>query len=402
MPLSATAAATRRLLPVVVLDLIAFGLVLPLLPAAGARYESHAVLIGVLVALDSCFAFLLAPFWGRLSDRIGRRPVMLVGLAGSAAGYALFAVAPSFLVLLLSRVVTGATSTTVSVAQAALADITTPAQRARAMGLLGAAFGVGFTIGPLIGGIAGRVDDALPALLAAGLAAGNLLLALWLVPETHRQIVPAAAGASRTEATAPTPSVRRARQRVLAAAFGTTFAFSVMYVIFPLWCQQTLGWPRPRVSSTYAVLGLVTIVMQGRLVGRLVPRFGDARVAGAGALCLAAAFALLPWVRLVPLHPWREAAQVVAIVTLIATGWSLTGPALAARMSHLDPAERRGRALGTLASAGSMARIVGPPTIGLLVQLGGFPLAYAAAALAALVGLVMLAEGGTDAASAAA
>jgi len=174
MQSSSTAAATRRLLPVVMLDLIAFGIVLPLLPAAGARYETHAVLIGALVALDSCFAFLLAPWWGRLSDRIGRRPVILIGLAGSALGYGLFAVAPSFLVLLLSRAVTGMTSTTFGVAQAALADMTTPERRARAMGLLGAAFGVGFTVGPAIGGIAGRLDDGLPALVAAAIAAGTI------------------------------------------------------------------------------------------------------------------------------------------------------------------------------------------------------------------------------------
>ena len=369
------------------LDLIAFGIVLPLLPAAGARYETHAVLIGALVALDSCFAFLLAPWWGRLSDRIGRRPVILIGLAGSALGYGLFAVAPSFLVLLLSRAVTGMTSTTFGVAQAALADVTTPERRARAMGLLGAAFGVGFTVGPAIGGIAGRLDDGLPALVAAAIAAGNFLLGCVLVPETRTSLPGPSAP---TVLPALTSAEQHERRRLLVAAFGTTFAFSVMYVIFPLWCQQALGWPRPRVSSTYAVLGLVTIIVQGRIVGRLVPRFGDGPIAAAGALCLAAALALLPFVQMHLDAPWRTAAEVVALVTLLATGFSLTGPALAARMSRLGPTGAQGGVLGTLASAGSMGRIVGPPIIGLLSEAGGFGLAYGVAAAAALAGLVVL------------
>lgn len=383
--------ALRRLLPVVLLDCIAFGVVLPLLPAAGAKFVSHAVLVGLLVALDSCVSFVLAPRWGRLSDRIGRRPVLLIGLAGTAAGYALFAVAPSFLVLLLSRVVTGATSTVVTVSQAALADVTAPERRARALGFVGAAFGVGFTVGPAIGGLAGRVHESLPGLIAVGLALLNTGLGVWLVPETR----PAGAPVPARPALPAAPfsaALRALREPVLQAHFATTLAFTAMYVLFPLWCQAALGWPRPRVSSTYVVLGLVTIVVQGRLVGRLVPRLGDGRVATLGALLLAAGCTLLPFITADPAAPWRTAVLVVTGVALVAAGFSLAGPAQAARLSRLGAADTQGGAFGTLASAGAMARIVGPPAIGLLTELGGFAAGWAAAAVAAAGAMLLLRE----------
>jgi MFS family permease len=146
--------AARRLFLTVFLDLIGFGIVLPLLPSYGARYTSSAALIGALVATDSLLTFLLAPAWGRLSDRIGRRPVLLIGLAGSVLSYVIFGLAGSFLALVLSRVVSGATGATIHVAQAYLADVTPPERRSHAMGLIGAAFGLGFTVGPAIGGSA--------------------------------------------------------------------------------------------------------------------------------------------------------------------------------------------------------------------------------------------------------
>lgn len=387
-------AVERRLLPVLLLDCLAFGIVLPLLPGMAARFETRAVLIGMAVALDSAIAFLCTPLWGRLSDRIGRRPVLLLSLGGTVAGYVLFALAPSFGVLLLSRLVTGATGATASLAQATLSDVTAPAGRARAMGLVGAAFGTGFTLGPAIGGVSGRISEGLPAWIAVGIVAINLLLALVLLPETrgeaHRDAAPVTqrTGGDVPHAMDADARWRTARAPLLAAAFGTTFAFTVIYALFPLWCQTALGWPRPRVSSTFAVLGLVTIAVQGRLVGRLVPRFGDRRVAAVGALLLAAAFALLPWTAptLVNDAPWRTAAQVLLLVTVAGAGWSLAGPAIAGAVSRHGIEGGAGARLGLLASAGAMARIAGPPTLGLATEFGGMPLAFAVAAVAAAAG----------------
>ena len=176
--------AARRLFLTVFLDLVGFGIVLPLLPSYGALHTRSATLIGALVAIDSLLTFLLAPAWGRLSDRIGRRPVLLIGLAGSAVSYLVFGLAGSFVALALSRVISGATGATVHVAQAYLADVTPPERRSHAMGLIGAAFGLGFTIGPAIGASASAHGDALPGFIAAGIAAINFLLAWAGLPET--------------------------------------------------------------------------------------------------------------------------------------------------------------------------------------------------------------------------
>src|SRR5512147_218405 len=153
----------------VFIDLIGFGIVLPLLPSYAASFQVSDTAIGFLVASFSLMQFLLAQWWGRLSDRIGRRPVLLIGLLGSALSYLLFGLAGSFAVLLVSRLVAGGMGATVNVAQAYLADITPLEQRPRAMGLIGAAFGLGFVVGPALGGISSHWGAAAPGFLAAGL-----------------------------------------------------------------------------------------------------------------------------------------------------------------------------------------------------------------------------------------
>src|SRR5688500_9027854 len=277
--------AARRLFLTVFLDLIGFGIVLPLLPSYGARYTSSAALIGALVATDSLLTFLLAPAWGRLSDRIGRRPVLLIGLAGSVLSYIIFGLAGSFLALVLSRVVSGATGATVHVAQAYLADITPPERRSHAMGLIGAAFGLGFTIGPAIGGSASLYGDALPGLIAAGIATIYFFLALATLPETEVRRRPEYRPLARSWIHLRSP---------FGVMFASTIAFTAIYVSFPLYSQDVLGYGRSAVSSFFVVIGLITIVVQGRLVGRLAPRFGEHRLVVAGSALMAAGFALFP------------------------------------------------------------------------------------------------------------
>jgi MFS family permease len=372
--------AARRLFLTVFLDLIGFGIVLPLLPSYGARYTSSAALIGALVATDSLLTFLLAPAWGRLSDRIGRRPVLLIGLAGSVLSYIIFGLAGSFLALVLSRVVSGATGATIHVAQAYLADVTPPERRSHAMGLIGAAFGLGFTIGPAIGGSASAYGDALPGFIAAGITGINFLMAWLGLPETEVR---------RRPDYRPLP-VRWARLgSPFGVMFASTLAFTAIYVSFPLYSQQVLGYERRSVSSFFVVIGLVTIVVQGRIVGRLAPRFGERRLVVAGAALMAAGFGAF-----VPLAETTEG--LIASITLLTTGFCLVGPSLAALVSRTTAAEDQGRALGMLQSVGAVARIVGPPAAGFAGQFAGaaapFYAAAAAAALAAAAGLAQSAE----------
>jgi len=367
----------RRVFFTVFLDLIGFGIVLPLLPSYGARFTESAALIGALVATDSLLTFLLAPAWGRFSDRVGRRPVLLIGLAGSVAAYLVFGLAGSFLALLLSRVISGATGATIHVAQAYLADVTPPERRSQAMGMIGAAFGLGFTVGPAIGGIASRYGgEALPGLIAAGIAALNLVLASLTLPETIVR---------RRPDYRPLPLRWASVGSPFGAMFFSTLAFTAIYVAFPLYCQRVLGYARSEVSTFFVLIGLITIVVQGKLVGRLVPRFGERRLIVSGSALMSAGFGSVPLIG-------GTTPGLTLAVGLLATGFCLVGPSLAGLVSRRSSAVEQGRALGMLQSVGAVARIVGPPAAGLVDQAAGsaapFVLAALSAGLAAVAGLL--------------
>ena len=366
----------RRVFFTVFLDLIGFGIVLPLLPSYGARFTGSAALIGALVATDSLLTFLLAPAWGRFSDRVGRRPVLLIGLAGSVAAYLVFGLAGSFLALLVSRVISGATGATIHVAQAYLADVTPPERRSHAMGLIGAAFGLGFTVGPAIGGIASHYGDALPGLVAAGIAAVNFVLASLTLPETVVR---------RRPDYRPLPLRWASVGSPFGAMFFSTLAFTAIYVAFPLYCQRVLGYSRSEVSTFFVLIGVITIVVQGRLVGRLVPRFGEHRLIVTGSALMAAGFGSVPLIG-------GTTPGLALAVALLATGFCLVGPSLAGLVSRRSSAVEQGRALGMLQSVGAVARIVGPPAAGLVDQAAGstapFVLAALSAGLAAVAGLL--------------
>jgi MFS family permease len=264
---------------VLLTDVTCFAIVMPLLASYGSARQASATAIGVLVASYSAMHFLLAPAWGRLSDRIGRRPVLLLGLGGTVVSSLLFAVAGSYSVLLASRMVAGGLGATLNVAQAYVADQSPPDQRTRVMGLVGAAFGFGFIFGPMIGGIASHFGDATPGLVATGLASLNLLVAARYLrePAQHREAfsAPAALLGWRPFAVP------------LAAAILSTLAFTVLYVVLPLVAERSLGYDRRMVSYLFALTGLMTAIIQGGVVGRMARRIGEGRVLLAGGALMA-------------------------------------------------------------------------------------------------------------------
>jgi MFS family permease len=363
----------------VFIDLIGFGIVLPLLPGYAASLGVSDTSIGFLVASFSLMQFLLAHWWGRLSDRIGRRPVLLVGLGGSAVSYLLFALAQDFWLLLLSRVVAGGMGATVNVAQAYLADVTPTSDRARAMGLIGAAFGLGFVAGPALGGITSRLGDAAPGLTASLLAALNLLLAWRWLPESP--------GAG----TAPVPDVPVHWSRFLAAlgAVGfSTVGFTVLYVVFPLQAERALGLDRHETAYLFVLIGLVNAAIQAGLIGRLVARFGERPLMVCGAVLLAAGLGLLPGA----FEGGGRLAVLFAGLVVLSVGSAMIGPSAAAYVSRVAPAAEQGRALGILQSVGAMARIGGPVLAGVVAGHAGaraaFLVAGAAAGLAGMTAFV--------------
>ena len=355
----------------VFLDLVGFGIVVPQLPLAAARFTTSGLVIGAVVATDSLLSFLLAPAWGRLSDRIGRRPVILLGLAGSAIAYTVFGLAASLAVLFLARILSGSLGATVNVAQAALADTTPPEQRSRAMGLIGAAFGLAFTIGPALGGIASRRGESAPGLLAGGVCFINFLVASMLLRESRVR---------RTQDWGATVHVPRA---ALLVTFAAPLAFTTMYVVFQQYGTQTLGLTRAGISYAFTLVGLVSVLVQGRLVRKLAPKVGELRLVGWGGALMAAGLVLLPLLAALPTHGAAQLAGTGLSVVLLSAGFSLVGPCVAGFVSRTTPPDDQGRVLGTLQSIGAAARIVGPPLLGALADKGGFAAAFGLSALAA-------------------
>jgi MFS transporter, DHA1 family, tetracycline resistance protein len=339
---------------------VGFGIVLPLLPFYAERFGASGIQIAVLVFSYSLAQLLLAPVWGRLSDRYGRRPILIIGLLGSAASYLVFAYAGSIPALLLSRTMAGVGGANIPVAQAYIADVTTPAQRAGGMGLIGAAFGLGFIFGPAIGGILAPVAPEAPGLAAAGLCAGNAFLAFFLLPES----LPPEARAARRPPPRTAPALRsrldgaravfRNREflRVLGLTFLFTAAFSSIHPIFPLFASDRLGLDERGVGWLFSYMGLVSALMQGVVVRLLAPRIGERgllRLSGVPfvlGLVLIAASSTLP-------------ALLLALL-LLGIGFGGTLPSLVSLLSRAVPPELQGGSLGVGQSVSALARVAGP------------------------------------------
>ncbi|MGD0991067.1 MAG: MFS transporter [Gemmatimonadales bacterium] len=354
---------------VVFIDLLGFGIVLPLLPTYAATFGVGPAAIGLLVTSFSLLQLVAVPVWGGISDRLGRRPVLIVGLVGSTASYLLFAFAHTYWALLVSRIVAGAMGATVGVGQAYIADVTAPERRAQAMGMLGAAFAMGFILGPAIGGILSAHSYASAGLVAAGLCAANAVAALAWLPETpqHR----AARSTERVHL--------RSLAAPLAASLLVTAAFAVLHVTLPLFGRDVLHDSTRRMGMLFAFMGVVSAIVQGGVVGRLAPRVGERRLAVAGALLLAAGLALAPQ---------TSGAVLLVALGVLSAGSALATPSIYAVVSRSSTASQQGAALGLTQTASTLGRIVGPTVAGFLIGARGVTSPFWAGAALAMLGLV--------------
>lgn len=353
---------------IVFIDLVGFGIVLPLMPAYAATAHISPAQIGVLITSFSLLQLLFSPLWGSLSDRIGRRPVLLIGLVGSTASYVLFAFAHDFWALLASRVIAGTMGATVGVAQAYVADITPPERRAQSLGFLGAAFALGFILGPAFGGLLYSYSHSAAGVAAAGLCGLNALAALAWLPETPQHL-------SRR------PKGRMA-VRPLAAPLAATFlliaAFAVIHVSLPLIAQQELGLTPPRMGMLFAFSGVISAIVQGGLVGRIAPRVGEARLAGIGALSMAIGLALIPGS--------QQVSHLYLSMFFLSMGSAASNPAILAGISRITASSLQGSALGVAQTAQNLGRIVGPLLAGALYETVGHSAPFLAGAGLALLG----------------
>jgi DHA1 family tetracycline resistance protein-like MFS transporter len=373
----------------VFLDLVGFGIVIPLLPLYAGRFGAGPVAVAWLLAVYSLMQFLFAPWWGRVSDRVGRRPVLLLGLFGSAASYLAFGVAGSLPVLFVARAVSGFAGANVGVAQAYVADVTRPEDRAKGMGMIGAAFGLGFIFGPAIGGVLSGYGAAAPFFGAAAVTFANALLATVRLPESlppeRRSAHPHGFGlAERARALVGSGTPGRLRA-IYAAAFFATVAFAAMEGTFSLWADARWHLPRHGISYLFAYIGVVSVVAQGGIVGRLAPRIGAGRTAAGGIGLIALG---LMGIALAPSIPW-----LLLPLAVLALGHGTASPSLSTLISHAGGPGEQGRMLGVNQSLSALGRVLGPVWGGVaLAHVGlGAPFlsgAAIAAGAAVLLGMV--------------
>ena len=388
----ATAPADRSRLAVifvtVLIDLIGFGIVLPILPMYAQRLGAQGIGYGALVFVFSAMQFLSTALLGRLSDRLGRRPILLTTMVINALGYTLFAFAPSYAALFVARVISGFASGNISAAQAYVADITPPAERARGMGLIGAAFGIGFVLGPLIGGLAGHyLGPRAPGLIAAALSVINFFSASAILRESlaaeHRATRPLFDFGHMADALA-----RHELRPLMLVWFFAPFAFAGYTVALPLHVSKAFGWGAKELGWLFVVIGAVAAVVQGFLFGRLERRTGARALLILGLFGMGLSIAAVPYA--------GTSLLVYAWTVPLAFANSIFAPAASGLVSVYAGVSEQGTILGAAQAFAALGRSFGPLAAGWAYDdLGGqgaFLLAGAVMVVGGLAGIRLRAQ----------
>ncbi|MBD2439221.1 MFS transporter [Nostoc sp. FACHB-110] len=374
---------------IVFIDLLGFGIILPILPLYAEQFGAEANEATLLVAIYSLMQFLFAPLWGSLSDRYGRRPILLLTLFGSVIAYTGLGFATSLGILFIARGFAGMMAGNIATAQAYIADITTPANRSRGMGIIGAAFGLGFILGPAIGGILIGTDSDnanfhLPSLFSAGLSLLALLCALILLPESLNTETKAKIQAHRYRQRRI--NWRHLLQRLqlfmlIGIYFLVTFAVAAMDSTFALWSKQELNWNAQQTSYLFAFMGLVCTIVQGGLVGFFKKLLGEIKLLILGILGLGLGLLLIGFS--------KNLILLLVSITLVAGGISITQPILNSLISQITATEDQGQILGTASSCSALARIVGPTWGGASFVKFGSSAPFLSSSLVVLLALII-------------
>lgn len=364
------------ILATVFIALVGFGVVIPLIPVYAERFGAGGTEVGLLVMSYSLMQFVMAPVAGRISDRIGRRPVIIASLLITAVSYVIFGLAQNLTWLFISRLLGGVGGADITVAQAYIADVTPPEKRARGMGLFGAAFGVGFTLGPALTALTVPLAEWLPAFIAAGLAAGTAIFALFLLPEPERH-------AQRSpRRIAPKLTLSRPVMIVVVTYFVTVFIQSILWAMQVLFTVERFGWSEFENGLFLSSVGLWSALLQAGFIGRLAGRFGEPALVKTGLLTMGVGLLMVSRGTI----PWFVAGSVVNV-----SGFALASPGLSTLASRKAPEGSQGTALGTFQSLGSVGRILGPLAGGALFDTVAPTAPFGAGAgLAVAAGLVVL------------
>ena len=380
------------LLLIVFIDLLGFGLIVPLFPFYGERLGASPMLITWAIAVYSLAQLIATPFWGRLSDAYGRRPILMISMLGAVGGYVLLAMAETLWMLFLARALGGLMAGNLSAAFAYATDVSDSKTRARSLGLIGAAFALGFTVGPALGGLlAGNDPDSarvlLPAVFAAVLSLVAFLGAWWFLPESlpKAERKPFVAGQLGISLPFHGMVTRADLGSLVGAGLLLSAATAMMQAIFPLWASHEHGYGPQTVGFAFFVLGILAVICQAGLIGPLDRRFGARRIALFGAFATSAGMVVLAFA--------TTNTLVLIALLLIGAGFGLFTPSVTTLVSLRAGAGERGAVMGSYQAAGSVGRIVGPAMSGVLFSQLGSAAPFVTGALLGLPALWLILQG---------
>jgi multidrug resistance protein len=350
----------------ILIDFTGFGLIIPLLPFWAERLGANAVGVGLILTVYALAQFIFTPILGGISDRYGRKPIILFSLLIEVIAFALTALAGSLPFLLVARFIGGLGASNIGSAQAVVSDITTAEDRAKGMGLIGASIGLGFVIGPLLGGILAPLGATVPFWAAGIIALVNALLVLFMLPETRNL---------RTQDTE-----YRSKAHLIFSGWNTaihypaviamvtvnlfyTVAFTAMETVFPLFTQHTFGWGAAQNGYVFTYIGILIVIMQGGLVGRLVKRWGEQRTMLVGLVLMAIGLASLAFS--------TQLAWLLITLGILSIGDGAVTPLVSTLVSFASPADAQGETLGFAQGIAGLGRIIGPLLAGSAYAFGG-------------------------------
>lgn len=365
----------------VFIDLIGFGIIIPVLPTYAQQLHADEWTVGWLIASYSIMQFICTPFWGRLSDKVGRRPILLASLAASAAGYLIWGFSSTLIALFASRIVAGAGNANIAVAQAYVSDVTTEENRAKGMGMVGAAFGLGFVLGPAIGGFASGWGLQTIGFIAAGLSLLDLVLTFFLLKEPEKRSN-AATERYSTDTNFIVSTLTDARLRTsLAIFFISTFAFANMEATIVMLTFKQFHFTAQQNSWMFVYIGFLIVMVQGGMIHRLNKKYGEKKLIGIGAMLVALGLVLTPVT--------GNIYVLYAALALLAIGSGLNNPANQSMLSKLAPKEKAGGVLGIGQSLSTLGRIAGPIVGAYAFQYLGMSSPYFIGAVAMVVAFVL-------------
>lgn len=368
---------------IVFIDLLGFGIILPLLPYIAERYQATPLTIGILSAAYSLFQLISSPILGRLSDRFGRKKLLIISQIGSALGYLLLGLAGSLPLLFLSRIIDGITGGNISIAQAYIADVTTKENRAQGMGLIGAAFGLGFIFGPAIGGALSKISYSAPAYFATIVSLLTVVATVFLLKETVNE--KKAITSKRTKISFSELKKILSTYPIGLLIFIFFFlntAFSIMQGNFALWTQKTFNFDPGQNGWFFTYIGILAVIIQMQVLPRVVKKYHETKILTASLIFMFLGLILIPLSR----HP----DFLYVALFFLPLGNGLANPTVQAMASENVPKEEYGGTLGILQSAGSFGRILGPIIGGEIFQTFGKDQAFYFSGSIILIALIYL------------